>query len=336
MPLQTSLPVRPFIGQRRVTALGLGLAALGRPGYINLGHAEDTSDGRSVEAMRTRAFAVLDAAWNCGVRYFDTARSYGRGEAFLGDWLRARQIPADAVTVASKWGYTYTADWRINAKQHEVKEHSLPVLQRQWQETQANLGGYLSLYQIHSATLDSGVLANPAVHGELARLKGAGTLIGLTLSGPGQAAVLEQALTLQVNGVRLFDQVQATWNLLEPSAGPALAAASRDGVAVIVKEALANGRLTERNQAADFASRRRQLDDLARRFQVSMDAVALAAALARPWVSVVLSGAATEAQLKSNVQAAAIRWDAEAESLIAGLSEAQGDYWQTRSELAWN
>ena len=336
MSAQTTLPLRPFLGQRQITALGLGLAALGRPGYINLGHAEDTRDGRSVEAMRALAFAVLDAAWRSGMRYFDTARSYGRGEAFLGDWLRARQIPPEAVTVASKWGYTYTADWRIDAERHEVKDHSLPVLQRQWQETQANLGGYLGLYQIHSATLDSGVLADPAVHAELARLKAAGTPIGLTLSGPDQAAVLEQALTLRVHGMRLFDAVQATWNLLEPSAGPALAAARGDGVAVIIKEALANGRLTERNQAADFASRRRLLDDLARRFQVSMDAIALAAALARPWVSVVLSGAATEAQLQSNLKAAAIEWNAEAESLIEGLSETPDAYWRTRSELAWN
>jgi hypothetical protein len=40
-----------------------------------------------------------------------------------------------------------------------------------------------------------------------------------------------------------------------------------------------------------FAARRRILADLAARFDVSMDAVALAAALARPWADVVLSGA---------------------------------------------
>jgi len=45
-----------------------------------------------------------------GIRYLDTARSYGRGEAFLGDWLRSREVLADAVTIASKWGYTDTAD----------------------------------------------------------------------------------------------------------------------------------------------------------------------------------------------------------------------------------
>ncbi|MBK5938171.1 aldo/keto reductase [Halochromatium roseum] len=332
----TRSPLHRVIGQQSPSVLGLGLAALGRPGYINLGHGEDTGTDRSIEAMRERAFAVLDAAWRAGIGYFDTARSYGRGEAFLGDWLGSREVPADSVTIASKWGYTYTADWQIEAEQHEVKDHSLAVLQRQWLETQSNLGGYLDLYQIHSATLDSGVLDDRAVHAELARLKGSGTRIGLTLSGPQQAVTLEKALTLQVDGVRLFDAVQATWNLLEPSSGAALDAAHRAGLTVIIKEALANGRLTARNQAATFQARRQRLETLAGRFNASVDAVALAAALTRPWASVVLSGAATEAQLQSNLNAAAIAWDDEAEALIGALAEEPTLYWQTRAELVWN
>ncbi|MBK1620274.1 aldo/keto reductase [Lamprobacter modestohalophilus] len=336
MPQPTTSSLHPLIGQQPPSVLGLGLAALGRPGYINLGHGEDTGTGRSIEAMRERAFAVLDAARRAGIGYFDTARSYGRGEAFLGEWLRSREVPGDGVTIASKWGYTYTADWRIEAEQHEVKDHSLAVLQRQWQETHSKLGGYLDLYQIHSATLDSGVLNDRAVHAELARLKATGTRIGLTLSGPQQAVTLENALTLQVNGMRLFDAVQATWNLLERSAEVALDAAHRAGLTVIIKEALANGRLTARNQAATFQARRQRLETLAGRFNASVDAVALAAALARPWASVVLSGAATEAQLQSNLNAVAIAWDDEAEALIGALAEDPAAYWQTRAQMVWN
>jgi aryl-alcohol dehydrogenase-like predicted oxidoreductase len=312
------------------------MAALGRPGYINLGHGEDYRDGRTVEDMERRAFAVLDAAWDAGVRYFDAARSYGRGEAFLGAWLRRREIPEGDAVVASKWGYRYTADWRIQATHHEIKDHSLPVLQRQWRESRENLGDHLDLYQIHSATFDSGVLENGEVHREFARLKGGGVLIGLTLSGPRQAEVLERAMAVEVDGERLFDAVQATWNPLEPSAAPALEAAHAAGLGVIVKEALANGRLTDRNRDPGFAAQRRVLVDLAARFDLSMDAAALAAALARPWADVVLSGAATLAQLDANLKSLDVTWDAQAESEIRRLTEAPDAYWQTRSDLAWN
>ena len=55
-----------------VTPLGLGLAALGRPGYINLGHGGDLDhDYDVIEAMEANAHAVLDAAWEAGIRYFD-------------------------------------------------------------------------------------------------------------------------------------------------------------------------------------------------------------------------------------------------------------------------
>ena len=98
-------------------SFGLGLAALGRPGYINLGHAADLSAGHDPDAMRANAHAVLDAAYDAGVRYFDAARSYGRAEEFLADWLRRRNLLPDQVFVASKWGYTYTADWRDRRRQ---------------------------------------------------------------------------------------------------------------------------------------------------------------------------------------------------------------------------
>src|SRR5260370_21392733 len=90
--------------------LGLGLAALGRPGYINLGHADDVHHQYDVAAMEARCHAVLDAAWAAGIRYFDAARSYGRAEAFLGSLLAKRDIAPEAVVVGSKWGYTYQAD----------------------------------------------------------------------------------------------------------------------------------------------------------------------------------------------------------------------------------
>ena len=85
--------------------LGLGMAALGRPGYINLGHAEDLPIERSVEAMRAHAHTVLDEAYGLGLRYIDCARSYGLSEEFVASWLAARPEAAAECTVGSKWGY---------------------------------------------------------------------------------------------------------------------------------------------------------------------------------------------------------------------------------------
>ncbi len=319
-----------------VTPLGLGLAALGRPGYINLGHAADLGHDYDVAAMEARAHAALAAAWAAGVRYFDTARSYGRAEEFLGHWLAARRIPPGAVTVGSKWGYVYTAGWQVVAEKHEIKDHSLTVLRRQYAESCAMLAGHLRLYQIHSATADSGVLDNRDVLGELARLKADGLRVGLSLSGPRQGETLRQALAITVDGVRLFDCVQATWNLLERSVGPALAEARAAGMGVVIKEALANGRLTARNVDPAFAPRRRVLEAEAARLGTAIDALALAASLAQPWADVVLSGAVTGEQMASNLKALAIALDDAAEVQLRTLEEPAEGYWARRGQFAWN
>jgi aryl-alcohol dehydrogenase-like predicted oxidoreductase len=319
-----------------VSRVGLGLAALGRPGYINLGHAEDLARDYDVAAMQGRAHTVLDAAWAAGVRYYDAARSYGRAEDFLASWLQARGIAAPAVTVGSKWGYVYTAAWRTEAEAHEVKQHSLDTLERQLDESRTLFGAHLDLYQIHSATLDSGVLDNLPVLERLARLRDDGVAIGLSLSDARQAETLRRAMTVRLGGAPLFAPAQATWNLLERSAGPALAEAHAAGMGIIVKEALANGRLTARNAAPGFAAQRRTLEDQARRLGCSIDALALAAVLAQPWADVVLSGAASVAHLRSNLAALNVRWDTAADTALAALAEDAETYWKTRASLQWN
>jgi aryl-alcohol dehydrogenase-like predicted oxidoreductase len=322
--------------RHRVSPIGIGLAALGRPGYINIGHGDDLENTYDVAAMEARAHAVLEAAYEKGVRYFDAARSYGRAEAFLGSWLRKKGLSQEDVVIGSKWGYTYTADWKVGAQAHEVKEHTLTVLQRQWRESQSNLGLYLDLYQIHSATIESGVLENNRVLAELARLKSGGIAIGLSVSGPQQREVIEQSLKVKVDGVRLFDCVQATWNLLEKSAGASLAKARDMGIGVIVKEALANGRLTGRNDEPAFTHKLEILKREAHRLRTTVDGIALAGVLAQPWVDVVLSGAATIDHLQSNLRAVDVILDEEAALELNKLSEPKEAYWKVRSGLRWN
>jgi aryl-alcohol dehydrogenase-like predicted oxidoreductase len=303
---------RPLGGTAlEVTPIGFGLAAVGRPGYITLGREHDIGSDRSVEGLESRSHEVLDAAYDAGIRYFDAARSYGFAERFLASWLRRRELAPEAVTVGSKWGYTYIGAWQVDARVHEVKDHSLAALRRQISESRAWLGDYLDLYQIHSATHESGVLDDHAVVSELNALRDSGLTIGLSVSGPRQAEVIRRALTVRVDGLNPFQSVQATWNLLEPSVGPALADAHDAGWGVIIKEALANGRLA------------------------SQDRIAIAAALANPWVDVVLSGAVTVEQLRSNVMATTMPLAPDQLTELATMAEPADQYWKERSQLAW-
>ncbi|MFE7855618.1 aldo/keto reductase [Streptomyces sp. NPDC057403] len=310
--------------------IGLGLAAVGRPGYINLGRDDDLgpAETRTVEDLRARTHELLDAAYVQGVRYFDAARSYGRSEEFLAEWLNARPS-FDDIVVGSKWGYTYTADWTTDAATHEVKDHSVHTYERQRAETAALLGDRLDLYQIHSVTPDSPALTDKELHAELAEAAAQGLTVGFSTSGPAQADAIRAALAVTVDGEPLFRTVQSTYNALETSAAPALAEAHDAGLTVIVKEGMANGRL-----AAPHAPE--TLKAVAEETSLSCDAVALALILRQPWAGVVLSGAATVAQLASNLHAAAVDLDEDQLARLAALAEEPRAYWEKRSSLPWH
>ena len=316
--------------------LGLGLAALGRPGYINLGHGADLEGDYDRSTMEQRAHEVLDAAYAGGIRYFDVARSYGLAEDFIASWLASRDITPGSVIVGSKWGYAYTAGWRVEAAAHEIKEHSLAQLQRQLAESRERLGRHLALYQIHSVTPDSPVLDDEGVLSALAELRVSGLRIGLTVSGASQAEVLRRAIDVRHDGDRIFDSVQATWNLLERAAEPALRKAHAAGVDVIVKETLANGRLTERNTAPSFAGQLAMLQREAARLGTTVDALALAAVLGEPWVTTALIGATTLDQLRSNLRANGVAWAPTIAGRLSALTMDSATYWRERSGLSWN
>ena len=327
---------RRVLGRRalEVSRLGLGLAAVGRPGYITLGRARDLGATRTPEAMFARTAELLDAARAAGVRYVDAARSYGRAEDFLAGWLEVRGVARAELTVGSKWGYRYTAGWAVHAPVHEQKELSPARFHDQLAESRALLGDRLDLYEIHSATAESGCLTDEHLLRALvdARRGGAFRAVGLTLSGPTSDRALDQALAARVDGEPVFDVVQATFNVLESSLAPGLAAAHDAGLGVIAKEVHANGRLTDVNDRPEDAALLARLHDVAG--GVPLDRLAVGFALAHPFVDVVLSGAATVAQLSSHLAAAAAPGvDVGA---LGGLAESLEVYWRTRAALPWS
>ena len=318
------------ISSHKVSRIGLGLAALGRPGYITLGHHHDLPQGKSKADMEAHCHEMLQKAYSSGIRYFDTARGYGLGEQFLATWSSDNK---DDLIIGSKWGYRYTADWRTDAESHEVKDLSLAHFEKQLVESKSILKQQLNIYHIHSATLESGVLEDKELIDALWQLKQTGITVGLSVSGVHQAETIQKAFSIRRNNELLFESVQVTFNILEQSCKTVLEKVQPHGMGVIIKEAVANGRLTERNT---LLTNHPSLLAICQKHQCSLDALAMAFVLHHPWADVVLSGASTIAQLESNISAQNIQLDTEDLQKLNELVEDKTDYWKTRSSLVWN
>ncbi|MFI1773160.1 aldo/keto reductase [Thalassobellus citreus] len=315
------------------TQIGLGLAALGRPEYINI--RTNNSIDKSEEAFKNNTFSVLDEAYKLGVRYFDTAPSYGKGEAFLQEWNNTNNHTD--VVLGTKWGYTYKANWELGyTGKHEVKEHSLEKLMEQWQVSKDMLPK-LKYYQVHSATFESGLLENRDVLNQLYKLKKeTGLQIGITTSGENQKDVLEAALKIEVVGESLFDSFQVTYNVFEQSTCSVLNKIIKSGKTVIIKEALANGRVFENEKFLNYQKAYKIIKQLSEKYKVGFDALALRFVIDNLKPAYVLSGASNKIQLEENLKALSFSFTEEELEILKTLKVSSENYWEERSKMNWN
>lgn len=317
--------------------MGLGMAALGRPGYITLDRsAVFGSDERSVDKMQQACNKVIHTLFSLTDKpWLDCARSYGLSEKFVGEYLRENKIDPKSVYVSSKWGYTYVAGWQVSLEEgakHEVKDHLTENFLKQMDETASFLGEYIDLYQIHSATFDSGILTDERAHKALADCrKERGWAIGLSVSGPDQDEIIRKAMTIRVDDQPLFDSVQCTFNAMEQKPGTALKEAADSGMDIIIKEGMANGRVFQNEKLGEYA----------RELSCEVDQLALAFILSQDFEPRVLSGAVTPQQLSSNWKALEV--DDVLQKRPSLLQEIANDcgvpseyYWNERSALSWN
>lgn len=311
------------------TKIGLGLAALGRPEYINI--RDNASIDKSEIAFKQNTLSVLDEAYNLGIRYFDTAPSYGKGEAFLQEWNDSRKY--NDLVLGTKWGYTYMANWELGfTGKHEVKEHSLDKLLEQWEVSKQMLPN-LKYYQVHSATFESGVLENEAVLNQLYHIKKeTGLHIGISTSGANQSDVIASALNISIENDSLFDSFQVTYNVFEQSAFSILSDVLKQRKKVIIKEALANGRIFQNRKSEYY----KILETLSKKYQVGVDAIVLRFVIDSLQPTYVLSGASNKMQLTENLKALNFNLTSEEIKLLSALKVSPKSYWNERNMLNWN
>ncbi len=312
--------------------IGLGTAAIGRPVYINI--KQEASAGFDLAAFRQKGIDMLDDAYDRGIRYFDTAPGYGMAEQMLVDWAMEKNDAS--IEVATKWGYTYVANFDPKATQHEVKEHSLKKLNEQWEASKILLP-LLTTYQVHSATFETGVLENNAILNRLAELKRShGLYMGITTTGANQAEVIKKALDTAVDGKPLFNTFQVTYNVFDQSIGPIAAEVVGQNKRLVIKEALANGRVFPNQDYPHYSAAYQLLNRLAQKYEVGIDAIAMRFCMDSIPISIVLSGAANGQHLSSNAKSDGFELDASEVAALKELAVRPQQYWDERKKLSWN
>lgn len=312
--------------------IGLGTAAIGRPEYINI--RQSAKPEFNLKSFKSTGLAILNEAYRQGIRYFDTAPGYGMAQQLLLDWIEEKKHTD--IEIATKWGYSYVANFERNTTEHEVKEHSLQNLNRQWEQSKKLLSN-LSTYQIHSATFESGVLKNTQVLNRLGELKQEfGLRIGMTSTGANQAEVLQAAMDIEHEGETLFDVYQVTYNVLDQSLAHITKQLTAQNKRVVVKEALANGRVFTNSNFPNYANLYTLLEQLANKYVVGVDAIAIRFVLDSIHPFRVLSGASQSSHITSNLQANTFQLTSEEIDQLKQLTVTPDAYWKERKALGWN
>jgi aryl-alcohol dehydrogenase-like predicted oxidoreductase len=312
--------------------IGLGTAAIGRPQYINL--RQEVSPDFSLARFKEQGVQVLNEAYKQGIRYFDTASGYGLAEQLLIDWIKDKKYTD--IEIATKWGYTYIANFNPNAKIHEVKELSLNNLNKQWEQSKKLLP-YLKSYQIHSATIDSGVFENKKVLDRLGTLKTEyGLHIGLTTSGANQINIIKKALDIEIDGKALFNVFQVTYNIMDQSLYQIAKKLIAHNKRIVIKEALANGRIFPNTKYPHYAKLYQTLQNLSVKYKVGIDAIAIRLCMDSFQPYMVLSGALNKNQITQNLKAIRFKLDEKEITDLKQFSVTPDQYWNERKQLEWN
>jgi aryl-alcohol dehydrogenase-like predicted oxidoreductase len=303
------------IGSLKVSVVGLGCNNFGG----RIGRAETA--------------AVVDAALDAGVNFFDTADIYGgaKSETYLGAALGARR---DEIVLATKFGAPYEghAGGASAAYIREAVEDSLTRLGTD----------RIDLYQLH---LPDRATPIAETLGALGELVAEGKIRELGCSNF-SAAMLEEAAAATPAGSPGFVSVQNQYSILDraPEGDGVLEACDRLGIAFLPYFPLAKGLLSGKYRsgepppegtrlaamgegaANDLSDERLEkvaaLEGLARGGDHSVLDLAIGWLLTRPAVASVIAGATRPEQIVANAAAGDWRPDAEVLAAVDAIAPA--------------
>ena len=189
----------------------------------------------------------------------------------------------------------------------------------------------------HPAIIGLAEVENEAVLNRLAELKAIHHLkIALTTTGENQVEVLKKAMEIEINGSILFDAFQVTYNVFDQSIVRIANGLNAANKRLIIKEAMANGRVFPNVNFPNHEKMYAVLSQLATKYEVGVDAIALRfiADTIQPFK--ILSGAAIREHLIGNLKVNDFNLTIDEIELLKGFAVKPTDYWRERKRLGWN
>jgi D-threo-aldose 1-dehydrogenase len=301
--MSTAAPDRLVLGR-----LGYGAAAVG-----NLYRAVDDESARK----------LLDAAWDAGIRYYDTAPHYGLGlsERRLGEMLQRR--PREEFVVSTKVGRLLVPDpdgaarrdddiFEVPADHRRVWDFSEAGLRRSLEDSLVRLGldavDVLYLHDVERSGTDVGEVVDSGV-AALARMREEGLVRAIGVGTADLGAVERAVRTDAIDLVML----PGRYTLLEAPAKDVVALCQERGVDIVNVAVFNSGLLAtpEPSEASHYEYREvppdklRRAQDLARTCRelgVDLPTAALQFSARHPAVVSVVVGADTPEQIRQNAR----------------------------------
>jgi len=251
-----------------VSPLGLGTVKLGRNTGVKYPRAFDLPTDGEIDAL-------LDACRGCGVNLLDTAAGYGTSEERLGTAL-SRRGDRDAWVISTKAGEEYLVG--EDGHGESVFDFSPEGIVASCERSLLRLGtDRVDCLLLHSDGAAELSFDQNGAFDALDELKARGLVRATGVSVKTEAGAAA--------AVARCDAVMIEFSAAEPGMGPAIDAAGRAGVGVLVKKALGSGRV-----GAGFG--------------VTAEA-ALGFVLGRPGVTSVVVGTLSAEHLRANAAAGA-------------------------------
>jgi aryl-alcohol dehydrogenase-like predicted oxidoreductase len=271
----------------QVSELAFGCVEIGIPYGIGVHSKNDM-------LTEQEAIALLQAALEKGINFFDTARMYGVSENIIGKAFRHNR---QQVVIATKCKHIKREDGSLPGDD-ALREIITSSLQQSLEAMQTD---QVDVYMLHQADLD--ILHNKAVTDTFVTLKKSGLTRAI-----GVSTYTNEQTELAISA-GCWDVVQLPFNLMDQRQASCFKAAHENGIAIMIRSVLLKGLLSDKGKnlhpaLAAVEAHLEKFGQLASKAGMSLSSLATRFALSFSEVSSILVGIDKLSYLQQSIDAA--------------------------------